>query len=229
MKILMSGGSGLLGQEIKKLDDTIIAPPRRFMDIGRRSEIRKAIFSFRPTHFLHLAAKTDPPTHDERPQDGIMTNIMGTCNVVLECMMMRIKVIYVSSDYVYAGSGPHREDDALKPPSKFIWSKLGGEAAVQMMNNSLIIRCSFGPRPFPHDQVYDDQLNSKLYVDEIAPMILEAAKSGLKGVVNIGSEGQSLWAYAKKTKPDIKTIPTPAWVPRDTTLDTSKWKSRTSA
>ncbi len=225
MKILITGGHGLLGTEIRKLDDTLIAPRQEEMDITDGAAVMQYMEQHRPDVVLHLAAATKPPEHEKNPELGLRVNIIGTANMALACQKLGIKLVYTSTDYLYVGDGPHKETEAILPPYKFGWSKVGGECAVELIPKFLILRLSFGPVPFPWDQVYEDQMNSKLYVDEMAPLVLKAAQSDAEGVMNIGGPRMSLADYARRTRPDIKTIPTPTWVPRDTSLDLSKMKS----
>ena len=173
---------------------------------------------------LHCAAATKPPEHAKNPELGLTANIMGTANVALVCIRYGKKLVYTSTDYIYVGKGPHKEEEPVSSPYNFGWSKLGGECAVRLVPDHLILRLSFGPVPFPWDKVYDNQYNSKLYVDEMAPLILASAKSTVKGVMNVGGPRMSLADYAKRTKPDIQTVDTPDWVPKDTSLDVSKMK-----
>ncbi|EKD41142.1 MAG: hypothetical protein ACD_73C00823G0001 [uncultured bacterium] len=93
-----------------------------------------------------------------------------------------------------------------------------------MVSNFLILRLSFGEVPFRWEKVYEDQWNSKLYVDEMAPLVLAAAQSDATGVLNIGGPRSSLENYARRSRPDIQTIPRPAWVPQDTSLDLTRMK-----
>ena len=225
MKILMTGGSGLLGQEISKLDQSIYTPPRSKMDVIYYDSVERELYYAKPDVVLHLAAETDCLMHNSKPELGIQTNIIGTANVTLACMQFGIRLVYVSTDYVYSGTGPHKEDEPVRPPYNFGWSKLGGECSVIMVPNSLILRLSFGPRPFPWDKVYEGQYNSKLYVDEMAPLILKATKSSSTGIMNLGGPPTTLEAYARRTKPDIETIPCPNWVPKDTSLDLTRMET----
>lgn len=224
MKLLMTGGSGLLGTEIKKLDTEIITPSRQECDITDAEQVLAVLTRAEPDVVLHLAAYTNPPEHEENPKPGIKINIVGTANLALACHKLGIKLVYTSTDYVYVGPGPHQEDEAVMPPYRFGWSKLGGEISLRMLENYLILRLSFGPVPFPWKKVYAGQYNSKLYVDEIAPLVLAAAKSVATGIMNLGGPRTTLEEYAKRTKPDIATIPCPEWVPQDTSLDISKMK-----
>src|SRR3989344_4554304 len=224
MKLLMTGGSGLLGREILKLDPSIISPSHNEMDITDEKKVLAVLQKHQPDIVLHLAAETKPLEHEKTPEPGLKINIIGTANVALACHSLGIRMVYTSTDYLYVGKGPHKEDEPVFAPYRFSWSKLGGEAAVNMLRNFLILRLSFGPVPFPHEKVYLGQWNSKLYVDEIAPLVLAAAKSTATGIMNVGGPRPSLEDYARRTKPDIETISKPDWVPQDTSLDIAKMK-----
>jgi len=218
----MTGGSGILGQEILKLDKSIDAPPRKTLDITNLEIVEREIYYSHPDVILHLAADTDCLLHNSQPERGISSNIIGTANLALICLQSNIRLVYVSTDYVYQGSGPHKEDEPVRPPYNFGWSKLGGECSVIMCPNSLILRLSFGPRPFPWEKVYEGQVNSKLYVDEMAKLVLKSTISKATGVMNLGGSRTTLEEYARRTKPDIETILCPSWVPKDTSLDLTR-------
>ena len=222
MKILMTGGSGLLGTEILALERSLIAPTHKEMDITDAASVEHAFDVHKPDVVLHLAAVTNPPGHERTPEIGITHNIIGTANVARAAERRSARFVYTSSDYVYKGAGPHREDEAVSAPSKFVWSKLGGECAAALVKNHLILRLSFGPVPFPWEKVYKGQFNSKLYVDEVAPLVLALARTSEEGIMNVGGPKTSLEAYARRTRPDIETIPRPLWVPEDTSLDISR-------
>ena len=213
-----------MGSEIRKLDSMIISPTRKELDITNPKSIEKAIKKYKPDVILHLAAANKPPKHETNPEPGLSINIIGTANLCLACNKANIKLVYASSDYVYTGAGPHKEEDALLPPSRFAWSKLGGECAVKMLKKFLILRLDFGPSPFPWKKVYKDQFVSKLYAQEMAQLVLKVVKSEAEGVMNLGGPRISLEEYAKKTRPNIKSIPKPDWVPEDTSMDIAKLK-----
>lgn len=220
----MTGGSGLLGREIAKLNQGVAAPVHAELDVTDPGSIVRALQKYAPDIVLHLAAATKPPEHEKNSDVGIAVNIIGTANVARACGIAGLRLVYASTDYVYAGPGPHREDEPVTSPYKFGWSKLGGECAVRMLNDFLILRLSFGPVPFPWEKVYENQYNSKLYVDEMAPLALMAAQSGARGVMNLGGPRMSLEDYAKRTRLDLGTIPRPSWVPADTSMDLTRMK-----
>ena len=67
MKILMTGGSGLLGKEILRLDSNIIAPNHSELDITDLGSVVSALEKYSPDVVLHLAAATKPPEHEKNP------------------------------------------------------------------------------------------------------------------------------------------------------------------
>jgi len=74
---------------------------------------------------------TSPPKVDQDPAKALDANIVGTANVVKLAQRYRLKVLYISTDYVFRGDrGNYSEADAVDPVNKYAWSKLGGECAV---------------------------------------------------------------------------------------------------
>jgi dTDP-4-dehydrorhamnose reductase len=87
--------------------------------------------------------------HEKNINKSISKNIIGTCNVVKICSQEKIKLIYFSTNYVYAGTkGNYLENDPVLPINNYALSKFGGECAVQMYNNSLILRICMCEKPF---------------------------------------------------------------------------------
>jgi dTDP-4-dehydrorhamnose reductase len=227
--ILISGGNGNLGREILRInkDFKIDAPSRQEMDIENLEQIERTIIRSKPGIFLHCAGLTRPMIkHDQNPELSVRLNIIGTSNVVLSCIKYNVKLVYISTDYVYPGDkGNYSEDSCLKPVNKYAWSKLGGEAAVLLYENSLILRVSFSERPFRHDKAFVDSYKSFLYLDEIAPLVLQVIKQNVNGIVNIGGLRQSVYDFAKISNPKvgmIKRQEVGAWVPSDTSMNTDR-------
>ena len=150
-KLLITGGHGKLATEIIKANQgeyKIISPSKSEMDLISYLSVLDYINFHSPDIVLHAGAYTRPmKKHEEHPDLSIRTNIVGTSNVVLACMKQQCKMVYISTDYVYPGtSGNYKETDLLSPYlgnndgiTKYGWSKLGGECAVRMYNNSLIL------------------------------------------------------------------------------------------
>ncbi len=227
MRILLTGGSGLLGSELQKLAPDILAPTRAELDITDRYAVSAYLASHNPDTVIHAAAITNNRDVENDATEAVEVNIKGTANIALACMKRRTRLVYLSTDYIYKGDkGHYSEDDEIEPFNLYAWTKLGGESSVMGVPNHLIIRTSFGAGKFEYSQAFGDKFTSKVYVDEVAPQVLEAARSPLTGLLNIGAERRSMYEYAKSRNPDVKEISMSESAhksPADTSLNTGRW------
>ena len=143
--------------------------------------------------------------HQINPDQSIKTNIIGTANIVIACMHLNIKIIYFSTNYVYP---PNKKDskecDPILPINKYALSKFGGECAVQMHNNSLILRIAMIEKPFLYKKAFSDVFANYLYHDEVALLIPKIIN--YKGILNIGGKVRSFYNFAKLSNPEVKKI-----------------------
>ena len=199
----MLGGTGLLGSEFKKISDFILSG--RDIDITVESELYSKLDTIKPDVILLAAAETNSVKIDSNPIPAIETNIKGSVNVTKYCIERNVRLVYISSDYVYdSQSDNHQEDEPLKPFNLYAWTKLGGECAVRAHKNSLIIRTSFGSSDYPYEFAYGNRFVSKDYVDVIAPMIKDLVLSDEVGIINVGTGGKTLYELAKQRTPNVK-------------------------
>ncbi|MHC4749389.1 MAG: SDR family oxidoreductase [Planctomycetota bacterium] len=197
-KIIFTGGSGLLGAEFKKILPDIHYPSREQFDITNYDQMQQYLEAHPCDLIIHAAAFTSPPLVDKDPLKGIRTNIIGTSNVVKLCMEFDVRLIYVSTDYVFKGDrGNYKETDPVYPVNKYAWSKLGGECAVIMYDKSLIVRTTFGPSVFPYDKAFIDQWTSREDVPTIAEKISKLVDVNITGVMHVGGERKTVFEYAK--------------------------------
>jgi len=227
-KILFTGGSGLLGSEFKKLAPEWLYPTHKQFDVTDYKSMEKYMKDKKISAIVHAAAFISPPKVDNNPLLAIETNTIGTANVVKLCLKHNIKIIYINSDYVFKGDkGNYKEEDPLYPVNKYGWSKLGGECAVRMYDNSLIIRTTFGPNEFPYDGAFVDQWTSREKVSVIADLIFRLIRKKAVGVYNVGGKRKTVFAYSKKVSPEkntkkLKRKDMNFIIPKDTSLDCSK-------
>ena len=148
--IIITGGSGKFAQSFKFAKRYNLFPNKHQLNILSLQSISKYLDKIKPNYLIHNAALSRPMSlHEKDISKSIKKNIIGTCNVVIESAKRNLKVIYFSSNYVYEGTkGNYKENSPLKPINNYAWSKLGGECAVQMYKNSLILRLSITERPF---------------------------------------------------------------------------------
>ncbi len=227
-KILFTGGSGLLGGEFKKLVPEGLYPTHKEFDVTDYKGMRKYLEGKNISIIVHAAAFISPPKVDADPLRAMETNTGGTLNVVKLCMGKKIKIVYINSDYVFKGDrGNYKEEDAVYPVNKYGWSKLGGECAVRMYDNSLTIRTTFGPNKFPYDGAFIDQWTSREKVSVIARLIIKLIKKNAVGVYHVGGKRKTVFEYAKKVSPEKNTVKLSIKdmsfkLPKDTSLDCNK-------
>src|SRR6056300_450073 len=156
--IIVSGGEGRFAKILKKKnkDLNLIFLSKKNLNILDIRSIEKAIIKYKPKSILHCAALSRPMSkHYTEIEKSINLNIIGTANMVKICKKYAVKLIYLSTGYVYACTkGNYKESDPVKPFNNYGFSKLGGECAVQMYKNSLILRITMTEKPFAYKQGY---------------------------------------------------------------------------
>lgn len=234
-EILVTGGSGLLGTTLKDIKPDYQYPSHAAFDITDYSSIDNytqdlAAQGINIKCILHFAAFTSPPKVEKDPKQALLTNIVGTANVVRLCMKYNIRMLYTSTDYVFDGeSGNYKETDPVLPTNIYAWSKLGGETAALMYDKSLIIRMSISPDEFPHPKAWIDQWTSRETAAQTCTKIIKLADSDVTGIIHIGGRRQSVYEFAKSLSPDkdIGTLERKNAnyaVPKDTSLDSSLYE-----
>ena len=207
-KILVTGGNGRFANELKKIKTKFqfLYLNKMELDIINFKSVVKAIRKNKPKAVLHLAGLSRPmDVHNKDINKSIDLNIVGTTNVVKACSMFKTKLIYFSTSYIYPGiKGNYSEEDSLLPWNNYGWSKLGGECAVQMYKNSLILRVCMTQKPFVHKEAYANVKSNFIYHEELAKIFLKLIDK--KGVYNIGGKTQTIFKFAKKNNNNIRKI-----------------------
>ena len=206
-KIVVTGGSGRFAQSLKKIKSkyNFIYPSTKSLNIINLNSIKKFLKKEKPSSVLHLAALSRPIVqHDKNISKSINLNIIGTAKLVNICSELKIKLIYFSTSYVYPGEkGDYKEHDTLLPWNNYAWSKLGGECAVQMYKNSLILRVSMTEKPFIHKKAFANVKMNFLFHEELAKILVKIIDK--KGIINVGGAAQTVYKFAKKYL--LKKIP----------------------
>lgn len=230
--VLFTGGNGILGLEMRKLFLKSHFPSSDELDITDDGDVWSHIADCGEIDtVVHLAAFTGSFKVTNHPMQALAINMTGTCHIVEACASVDKRLIYISTDHVFDGKkGNYKEDDPVHPINTYAWSKLGGECAVRLYKNSLIVRLSFGPDEFPFNGAFTDQWTSKEPVSITARRLEKLIKSDITGTINIGSERRTVYEYAKSVAPEkpilemsVKNLKTQ--VPIDTSLDVSKYNS----
>jgi dTDP-4-dehydrorhamnose reductase len=200
--MMLITGSGRLAKELETLSSaglSIKTLSRSQMDITNENEVFnvighhiKKVNSLK--YLIHTAALTKPmDINDKKPMTSLTTNIVGTANVVKACHEHSIKLIYISTDFIYPPNETADETSPVNPSNNYGWSKLGGECAVRLMKNYLILRCALCDIPFRHPVAFDDVYRNSITHADVAKIIIQLKDQ--TGVINIGGKTQSVYDF----------------------------------
>ena len=207
-RIVITGGTGRLGNELKKVKTNykLVFPTKKKLDILKINTVKNFLKKIRPNFVIHLAGLSRPmKEHDKNINKSINLNIIGTANLVSICSKLKIKLIYFSTSYVYPGKkGNYKESDALLPWNNYGWSKLGGECAVQMYKNSLILRVSMTEKPFIHKKAFANVKMNFMFHEDLAKILIKIIDR--KGIINVGGPTQTVYKFAKKYNSKVRKI-----------------------
>lgn len=229
--ILITGGAGKLGSALANTMEGVHIGTRQNFDFTDVEMMTSFLDSNSEINtIVHCGAMVSPPKVNEHIDKAIKDNILGTALLSSLCFQRNIRLIYISTDYVFSGEkGNYNEQDELLPQNKYAWSKLGGECAVQMLQDFVIIRMSFGPDIFPYKAAFIDQYTSRESASEIVKKIKAIVLSSFKGVIHIGGSRKSVYEYALSigsTNIDqISIKDMNVKMPRDTSLNTDLYKN----
>ena len=227
-KILVTGGDGrfakILRNKNKKLN--LIFCSKKKLDILSIKSIKKNFDKHKPKIIFHCAALSRPMNiHENDIAKSIDINIIGTANLVKICKLYKVKLIYFSTGYVYEGrKGNYKETDAVKPFNNYGLSKLGGECAVSMYKNSLILRLTMAEKPFTYNTAFTNLKSNFMFhedlVDVLPKVICEI------GIINIGGKSQSVYNFARKHNKSVKKakLNKNSKLPLNQTMNLSKLK-----
>ena len=225
-KILVTGGNSRFAKILRDTNSKyqFIFTNKTQLNISNLNSIKKSLKKNKPHAVLHLAGLSRPMIdHENNISKSINLNIIGTCNLVNECEKRKIKLIYFSTSYVYAGKkGNYKEEDPIYPWNNYAWSKLGGECAVSMYKNSLILRITMCEKPFMHKQAFHDIETNFMYHEDLVKILPKVLNKF--GIINVGGKIQTVYQFAKKTNKDIKKISGKKLFPPRPSMNISKLK-----
>jgi dTDP-4-dehydrorhamnose reductase len=206
--IVITGGNGRFGSVLKKINNkkNLLFPTKTELNILKLNSIKNYLKLKKPKIMIHLAGLSRPMNmHDKNINKSIDLNIIGTANIVKMCSVIGIKLVYFSTNYVYpCNKGDYSENSPLLPINNYAWSKLGGEAAVQMYKNSLILRICMAERPFIHKSAFANVKSNFIFHEDVAKILFKLINK--RGIINVGGKIQTIYNFAKKNNSKVKKI-----------------------
>jgi len=208
MSILLTGGSGRLGKQIKRLAPEIYAPTHAEMDILSRISVENMP---KIEIIIHCAAYTDVASAEVDRGSCWALNVEGTKNVLNLAKNFSLYFVYISTACVFRGDeGNYIELDIPYPKNFYGLTKLIGEILVQNsdLKKWLIIRTNFVERsPWPYKKAFVDRWGTYLYADQVAEAILNLVTREETGIIHVcGKDRISMFDLAKIVSPHVEPL-----------------------
>lgn len=234
MKILVTGVRGQLGydvvNELTGRGIEAVGVDIQEMDITDAESVNKVIREASPDAVIHCAAYTAVDAAEENEELCRRVNADGPRNIAMVCKELDIKMLQVSTDYVFNGQGEHfwEPEDACEPTSVYGRTKYEGELAVKsILDKYFIVRIAwvFGinGKNFVktmlnlsknHDtlRVVNDQFGSPTYTYDLARLLVDMILTDKYGIYHATNEGTCSWydfacAIFKEAGIDMKVLP----------------------
>ena len=216
MKVFVTGASGQLGYDVCKELETRHIEYRgvssKELDITDSNAVHRELIAYHPDAVIHCAAYTKVDLAEDEPEKCWAVNVDGTRNIAEACRELGAKMVYISTDYVFPGTGDrfYEPTDPVGPVNTYGRSKLAGELAVQsLLDKYFIVRISwvFGKNgnnfvktmlrlaeTRTELNVVCDQIGSPTYTADLAPLLCDMVQTEKYGIYHATNEGVCSWA-----------------------------------
>ncbi|MFL5906517.1 MAG: dTDP-4-dehydrorhamnose reductase [Solirubrobacterales bacterium] len=212
--MLVTGAGGMLGQDVVRVAEEmrhqVVALPHDDLDVTDPARVERVITRERPGAVINCAAWTNVDGAEESEHEASLVNAQGAGFIADAAAKVGAKVLYLSTDYVFDGTGgPYGESDDPAPINAYGRTKLAGERATALVNGqSFIVRTSwlFGPRGENFVEtmlrlgqsggpvvVVHDQVGCPTYTGHLAVSLLRLIDSASYGIHHMAGEGSCSW------------------------------------
>lgn len=216
MKVLVTGSKGQLGydvvRELEKRNIECLGVDIDDFDITDAEATRVFINNYHPDCVIHCSAYTAVDKAEDDAELCEKVNAEGPRNIARVCKDIGAKMVYISTDYVFSGTGEHAYEviDPTGPINVYGKTKLEGEIAVkELLSKYYIVRISwvFGKngnnfvktmlrlgRERNEISVVCDQIGSPTYTADLAPLLCDMIETKKYGTYHASNEGYCSWA-----------------------------------
>lgn len=221
MRILVTGVKGQLGydviNELELRNHEAVGVDVEEMDITDAKAVNKSIEDTKVEAVIHCAAYTAVDAAEDHEEVCRRVNADGTENIARVCGELGLKMIYISTDYVFDGEGEQawEPDDERKPLNVYGKTKYEGELAVEKYAEKFyIVRIAwvFGVngknfvktmlnlgRTQDQINVVNDQFGSPTYTFDLARLLVDMVETDKYGRYHVTNEGICTWyEFAKE-------------------------------
>lgn len=217
-KIIVTGANGQLGKELQAIasfnpEFEFIFLSKEDLPINQLDIIQKIFTIYKPEFCINCAAYTAVDRAEIEKDQAFLINAESTGILAEACKVFKVKLIHISTDYVFDGKAvqPYKEDDKVNPVNTYGASKLKGEElAIDKNKQSIVIRTSWVYSEFGNNFVktmirlmkekenlgiVNDQWGSPTYAADLAKAIIAIIKSNhwKPGIYHYSNEGVISW------------------------------------
>jgi dTDP-4-dehydrorhamnose reductase len=215
-KVLITGANGQLGRELVEyfsndIKYEVFGYGRLELDITNQEHVDKLFTDIQPDIVIHSAAYTKVDLAESDVDTAYLVNSIGTRNIAVAAENIGSKLVYISTDYVFDGTGvePYHEFIRTSPIGVYGKSKLRGEEFVSNFHNKyFIVRTSWVYGKYGNNfvktmlkmanerdslSVVHDQVGCPTYTFDLAACISELIKTSKYGVYHVSNSGMCSW------------------------------------
>lgn len=150
IKIMVTGANGQLGKEIQKRSgnsgNIFLFTDINDLDLSDLNALERKVEEFAPDVIVNCAAFTAVDLAESEQESAMKANVEVVKNLIKVVSKRNIKIVQISSDYVFDGCSyqPYKEEHWPNPISFYGYSKLLGEKELlQSKCDGVIIRTSW--------------------------------------------------------------------------------------
>lgn len=246
LKVIVTGGTGQLATAIAKLctqsKNSYIITSIEELDICSMESVSRGVQD--ADIVINCAAYTNVEAAEENIEEATRINRDGVANIAKVARERGIKLIHISTDFVFGGDNerttPYHEQEAPSPINVYGKTKAEGEAEALTAPGAIVLRTSWLYAPWGHNfvntiigrarqgaelRVVDDQRGTPTSAISLAQAIIEIIESGawqtMEGIYHYSDLGESSWYDFAKEILRIAEVET-----RITPCKSSEWQSK---
>ena len=219
-KVLVTGANGMLGQDLCPiLEDEgyeVVETDIHNLDITNLDMVRNVLISEKPDYVIHCAAYTNVDKAEEDIETARLINAKGTENIAKVCAEIDSTLVYISTDYVFAGdkNEPYLCADEEKPLNNYGLTKYEGEQAVKKycskyyiartswlygVHGKNFVETMISLAGKPELKVVNDQKGCPTWTVELSNGIVNLIKNKEYGIYHVCGGGETTWyGFAKE-------------------------------
>ena len=220
MKVLVTGANGMLGQDLCPiLEDNcydVIETDIHNLDITDYNAVQDVLSKEKPDFVIHCAAYTNVDKAEEDIETASKINVVGTENLAKVCGDLGIAIVYISTDYVFAGDTekPYKPSDLTNPLNNYGLTKFQGEEAVKKycekyyiartswlygIHGKNFVETMISLAEKPELKVVDDQTGCPTWTVDLAVAIVKLIKTKPYGTYHTCGGSYTTWyGFAKE-------------------------------